>query len=249
MAAITDLATVAGSALTSADYLVANDSGTDKKVAATDYAAVGKTNTFAAAQVITLSSGKNLSAQYSGSERAYIQANTGYGSLVAVGADNGAGQAAELVATKNTNASTPAPGMMVCQAADGVYSFLYPDNSDVWRTKVTAATNATIAAGTVVGDQTSMAAAKHISDELSPLSDVLTRIAAGADAVRRFVYRNGRYNGEQFEGVVTDYAPDYGKDATDDAPQGQALNEINIMGDLLRAVAYLTERVRELERR
>ena len=44
MAAITDLATVAGSALTSADYLVANDSGTDKKVAATDYAAVGKTN-------------------------------------------------------------------------------------------------------------------------------------------------------------------------------------------------------------
>lgn len=53
MATILDLATVAGSALTSGDYFVVNDSGTDKKMAATDAALVALANTFTATQTVS----------------------------------------------------------------------------------------------------------------------------------------------------------------------------------------------------
>ena len=128
-----------------------------------------------------------------------------------------------------------------------------------------------MAGGTVVGTQTSSLDAKDVLDGLTPMEDVLAAIATGARGVRRFQYKapimraerldkNGRvvkdetllvserpWGGEEFEGVVIDYAPRYGMDADEAHPAGRSLNTITVIGDLLRAVAHLTERVERLE--
>lgn len=72
-------------------------------------------------------------------------------------------------------------------------------------------------------------------------------MSAGLWAVRGFTYKSGAFQGARFEGVVVDYAPAYGMDRDTEHPAGKSLNEVNILGDLLRAVAYLTERVTALE--
>lgn len=72
---------------------------------------------------------------------------------------------------------------------------------------------------------------------------VAERVRLGAEAVRRFVYRSGAFGGEEFEGVVTDLAPAYGMDRDEEQPAGKSLNEIQILGDLLRMVDSLAQRV------
>jgi hypothetical protein len=42
--------------------------------------------------------------------------------------------------------------------------------------------------------------------------------------------------------VIVDYAPRYGMDRDPAHPAGKSLNLINVVGDLLRAVAWLIER-------
>lgn len=81
------------------------------------------------------------------------------------------------------------------------------------------------------------------------LTEVAGRVRLGAEAVRRFVYRSGAFGGEEFEGVVTDLAPAYGMDRDEEQPAGKSLNEIQILGDLLRMVDSLAQRVAELEKK
>lgn len=164
-----------------------------------------------------------------------------------------------IQALRNTNAAVgtvgPAAGSLGLSKANGAVRFLWPDASDNLRIHTAQPTGSsgspTVSdtAGTVVGTQTSMAAAKHIMDELSPLGDVAARVRAGAEAVRRFVYRSGAFGGQEFEGVVTDLAPAYGMDRDEEQPAGKSLNEIQILGDLLRMVDGLARRVAELEGR
>jgi hypothetical protein len=88
-------------------------------------------------------------------------------------------------------------------------------------------------AGTVVGDQTSFLASKDLHGQPKD-RDLLSAVLR--TKVHRFTYKDGRYNGEMFTGIVTDESPWFAKD------QGKALNEINGLG-------YLVGAVRELERR
>lgn len=88
-------------------------------------------------------------------------------------------------------------------------------------------------AGGVVGDQTSFLASK---DLLGQPTDASLLDAVLRTPVHHFRYKDGRYNGETFTGIVTDESPWFGKD------HNRALNEIN-------AVGYLVGAVRELERR
>jgi hypothetical protein len=148
---------------------------------------------------------------------------------------------------RNNSAGTPAAGRLIMQSNAGTSYHVWVDATGDLRIGTTAPSNANDTSGAVVGDQTSMAEAKYISDELSSLADVLERVRGGAEAVRRFVYRSGSYNRQEFEGVVTDAAPHYGMDRDADHPQGRALNEIQILGDLLRTVDWLVKRVAELE--
>jgi hypothetical protein len=177
--------------------------------------------------------------------------------------DNGASGGGALQALNNTNATTPAPGTLRCYRATSGSAFMYPDDTAIWRTLTATPTNANYAGGTVVGAQTSSLDTKDVLGDPLPAEDVLALIAQGAAAVRRFQYKpivdydnDGNpiegprpYGGEEFSGVVVDYAPRYGTDVDDDHPAGKSLNSINATGDLLIAVNYLAGRVLELETR
>lgn len=163
--------------------------------------------------------------------------------------DNGASYGGRLIAGRNNNASTPAAGhVRLTNLSGGAYR-IWPDASGILRIWTGDPTNANDTSGTVVGAQTSMAEAKLLADELTPIGEVLASIQQAAEqAVRRFSYRSGAFGGERFEGVVVDYAPRYGMDRDDEHPTGKSLNEITLLGDLLRAVAWLAERVAVLEK-
>jgi hypothetical protein len=161
--------------------------------------------------------------------------------------DNGALNGPLIYIGRNNNASTPAAGTIRMTTIANIGRYFWVDAAGLWRVHTAAPTNATDTAGAVVGDQTSALVAKTVLKDMSNLDDVFQRVAAGADAVRRFVYNSGAYNSQEFEGVVVDYAPEYGKDKDADFPAGKALNEVTIVGDLLRAVANLATRVLLLE--
>ncbi len=170
------------------------------------------------------------------------------GNVNATDADLGASGGRVLMAGANVNASTPCPGAIELRRADGGRNHLYADNSGVIRTIMGGpVSNANFATGTVVGAQTSSLDSKDLLDGVTGIEDVLDAVQRGAEAVRRFTYKSGAFNGEQFEGVVVDYAPRYGMDRDAEHEAGKSLNSIVAIGDLLRTTAWLIEKVKTLE--
>ncbi len=236
MAAITDLATLASADIAANDYLVINDSGTDKKVTAASFAPLNLANTFTAAQKIEMENP--------------ILALTplhGFADLSLAAADNGSSVGGRIIVGNNTNASTPAAGHLRIIDKGGTSYRIWPDDSGNLRIWDGNPIGSNDTSGTVVGTQTSSLDSKHITGEALPAIDILAAVQAGAEAVRRFTYRSGAYNGEEFSGVVVDYAPRYGMDRDDEHPAGKSLNVATVIGDLLIAVANLAERVAALE--
>ena len=238
-----------------------DDAGNVKKVAAagaytltipaTGTAALrGAANTFTAAQTVNVVGSALVVQDGSGNNVIdFPTISAAFGARISA-ADLGANAGPYVLIGNNTNGSTNAAGRVTIATRGGTYYHVWPDNSGNLRIGATAPTNANDTSGTVVGAQTSMAAAKHLFDDVTPIGDVLASIQqAAAAAVRRFTYRSGAFNGEQFEGVVTDLAPRYGMDRDEEHPAGKSLNEITLLGDLVRAVAWLSERVAALERR
>lgn len=171
--------------------------------------------------------------------------------LITADRDMGTAAAQNLLIGRNSNGSTPAPGALRVRRANGDNDNIYPDDSGVWRTLNTAApTNATFAGGTVVGSQTSHISYKDVLG--APVSDAeaLEMICTAAADVCRFVYRDRRYNGEEFSGLVLDGEElhRYGMDADPEHAAGKSLNLINAVGDLFLAIRSLAERVATLER-
>lgn len=163
------------------------------------------------------------------------------------GGDLGANGGRHIVLGRNNNASTPAAGHIRIARMSGTVHFIWPDNSGNLRIHTAEPTNANDTAGTVVGAQTSSLDAKRLIGGESSIEEVLDAVRAGAQAVRRFVYKSGSFGMEEFEGVVVDFAPRYGMDRDGEHPAGKSLNEIRVIGDLLRAVAYLADKVAALE--
>ena len=58
-----------------------------------------------------------------------------------------------------------------------------------------------------------------------------------------FVYKDGRYHGEEFTGIVTDWSPEFGKD------RGQAFNELNAFGYTVLSIQALHDKIIHLEGR
>jgi hypothetical protein len=175
--------------------------------------------------------------------------------------DNGGNRGPIVEIGRNNNGSTPSPGFIRLIRADNGNAPIWVDNGGLVRVHtVSNITNATMTAGTVVGAQTSSLDSKDIIGE-PEIDSLWDRIALGAAAVRRFVYKSSLgwdnegneivgarpYSGEDFSGVVVDYAPCYGMDRDAAHPAGKSLNEINILGDLLLAVSQLGARVAALE--
>jgi len=162
-----------------------------------------------------------------------------------------------FVVGRNTNAADGtvggAPGVMQYTTANNSTYSTWVDNTGDLRISSFSPTGSTgspsvdESAGTVVGDQTSFAASKNIDDALPSTHAAIARVRGAARARRRFVYRNGRYNGEQFDGIVTDLAPHYGMDRDNDHPQGKSLNIITLHGDTIAALNHILDRLDNLE--
>lgn len=208
-------------------------------------------NVFTAAQTInTALATASFVVQRSGTDAVQLIAASADRGVIMPTFDNGSSYGPFVNIGRNSNASTPASGHIIIRNLSNQFYSLWVDAAANLRIVAGAQpTNATDTGGTVVGTQTSMAAAKHLFDDVTPIGEVLASIQQAATAaVRRFTYQSGAFNGETFEGVVTDLAPRYGMDRDEDHPAGKSLNEITLLGDLLRAVAHLAERVAALEK-
>jgi len=247
MATINGLTTLAGADVATGDYLPIYDASaaTDKKVAAGSLAPTNLANTFTAAQTINAPSALTL--QLSGTNR-ILFSNTSAANQMSLSAfDNGSSVGSRIIVNQNNNASTPAAGHIYLTNLGGTGYRIWPDTSGNLRIGTSDPTNANDTSGTVVGTQTSSLDAKDIAGDPLPAVDILAAVQAGAEAVRRFTYRSGTFNGEEFSGVVVDFAPRYGMDRDAEHPAGKSLNVITVIGDLLLAVANLAERVAALE--
>lgn len=161
--------------------------------------------------------------------------------------DNGEGNGTYLSLQRNSNASTPAAGFLMMQNRSGSSYRVWVDASGLLRTGVIYPTFANDSAGTVVGSQTSSLDSKELLGPAVDGAEALLFVAEGAEAVRRFTYKSGAFGGEEFSGLVVDYAPRYGMDRDDEHPAGKSLNVVTAVGDLMLAVAHLAERVAALE--
>lgn len=166
---------------------------------------------------------------------------------------------------RNSSPGTAAPGHLQMITASNATHRVWVDDSGKMRIGTINPDSANITGGVVVGDQTaSTLDQKDLVGDTASIEEVLAYVAAGAESVRRFIYKaprfpieefdeNGNstivgwtegarpYNGEAFEGLIIDYAPRYGKSADTEHPDGTLLNEITALGDLLRAVGWLVE--------
>lgn len=209
---------------------------------------VSRANTFTTTQTFTAGAGTTPVTINSVSDGS----GSGFTGLDLASFDHGTGPGPRLLIGRNTNASTPAAGVLGMRALSNTARFIWFDNSGLVRASATgvAPTYSTdTSAGGVVGDQTSNVAFKDIIGDPVSDDDALAAIIAAAETVKRFTYADGRYNGQEFSGIILegDALGRYGKDATEDYPAGRSLNDINLIGDLVKAVRQLAARVAELE--
>lgn len=216
--------------------------------AAGTVAVISRANTFTTTQTFTAGAGATPVTINTVSDGSGI----GITGLDVASFDHGAGPGARLLIGRNNNASTPAAAALGMRALNNTLRFLWFDNSGLVRASAisSAPVNGTdTSAGGVVGDQTSNAAFKDIIGDPVSDDDALAAIIAAAETVKRFTYADGRYNGQEFSGIILegDALGRYGKDATEDYPAGRSLNDINLIGDLVKAVRRLAARVEALE--
>ena len=162
---------------------------------------------------------------------------------------NGAGAGTNLVAARNSDATTPAAGFLGLADRAGTQQNIWPDNTGKLRISSLSPTNANDVAGTVVGDQTSWWEAKDVLgpsriDPAEALSALL------ATQVYDFRYRDGAYNGRTFTGLVGYQANDWFlKNADLSKGQVPALDEVTMFGYTTLAIKELTRRIEALEAR
>lgn len=189
--------------------------------------------------------------RYNGSNRFSFAAKSGETSLTLESDNLGndvVGPAILIGRNTNSGAAGGAAGALRFVRANGSANrFVWIDVAGDVRVGANAPTGSsgtetvTDGSGTVVGTQTSMAAAKLLEDaDGSPLESLAAVVEAAQSGLRAWRYKSGGYNNERFPvGLVTDLAPRYGMDRDAAHPAGKSLNVPVAIGDLFRAVAYL----------
>lgn len=171
-----------------------------------------------------------------------VTSSTGIITASSVANGTGAQPGAVLTAGRNTSGSGAA-GCLVLLDRLGNFVYVYNGGSNLLRYNISSEgcpteSNSQPHTGSVIGDQTSFLASKDLHGE--PTSTALLD-AVLRTKVHRFTYKDGRYDGESFTGIVTDESPWFGKD------HGKALNEINAVGYLVGAVKALEARLAAAE--
>ncbi|HMS85088.1 MAG TPA: hypothetical protein PKD12_15690 [Nitrospira sp.] len=145
--------------------------------------------------------------------------------------------------TRNTNGTKPGAAFVNLMNRAGTAYRIWPDASGNLRIHTADPIYDNDGLGTVIGTQTSSLDSKIILGEVGDPLEALQAVLEAAQKLMRFQYKSGAFNGEEFEGVVTDFSPRYGMDRDEEHPAGKSLNVIQILGDLIRSVALIAERV------
>lgn len=183
--------------------------------------------------------------------RFHVQVDSANNEAVLAAFDNGSSDGPNVQIANNNNASTPAPGYVSLTNRTGTAWRIFPDSSGVLRIHNANPTNAVDVAGTatIVGAQTSHIDYKDVLG--APVDDAtaLGYIVDAAARVKRFAYKSGAFDGQEFSGIVLDGATldRYGMDADIAHAAGKALNISTAIGDLFLAVRNLAGRVAALE--
>ena len=258
---INNLSELTGAA--SNDYVPLWDvsAGQTKKVTLTNIfsAVMATANTFTAMQTIaptgTTTVALSLDAPAGSTAQALRIRLNGVAAILAIPAgpgpvvslqpvDNGNNIAGSyLVLGNNTNATKPGAGFVRFYNRAGTIYRVWVDNAAQLRIHTADPIYDNDVLGTVVGTQTSSLDAKNVVGDPVSKDDALRNVIEAANAVKRFTYKNGSFNGEEFSGLIVDYAPRYGMDRDAGHPHGKSLNTVNAIGDLMLAVSALAERV------
>lgn len=135
-----------------------------------------------------------------------------------------------------------APGQVRLDAKNGTQYFIYPDSAGLLRIHTGAPTQVSgDLVGTIVGEQSSSRAVKDIVQQERDTASALATIKR--TPVYHFYYKDRRYNGEMFTGIVTEDSPEFGMD------QGRAFNPVTAFGYSVLAMQELAKQNQALEAR
>ena len=253
----------------SGDYLLCYDASAgstdkDRKVNVSKFAVLAVANTFTTTQTMaptstavaalaldapSSSAAPIMTVAYNSVRRIAVVTTAGSTAIQIDAADLGNGVLGPYIWLRsNTNATTPSSGSLILDDRAGNPRSFWVDAANNLRTHGSSPTNlATDTSGTVVGTQTSSLDTKDVIDEFTDYDSALAAIVA--TPLYDFTYKNGRFNGEKFTGIITDYSPVFGMDRDAAHPGGKALNEVTAFGYTAAAIKALTRRIAELERR
>lgn len=167
--------------------------------------------------------------------------------------DNSGNAGPILGVGRNSNGSTPASGSLRLNAGGtGALRYIWVDGSGNARIHTAPpASNAGVSdtAGTVIGAQTSHIDYKAVVGAPVGDAEALALLVAAADTVRRFTYKSGAFNNQEFSGLVLDgdVLARYGQDADAEHPAGKTLNVVTLLGDILLALREIERRLTALE--
>jgi len=136
---------------------------------------------------------------------------------------------------RNSNATNPNPGTVGLTSKAGRTWYLWASE---YGTIYTSSSRPEGALGetdsTVVGSQSSSRDVKNIIgafDKNKEALDIILRTP-----LYRFTYKNADFPTQEFVGLVTDEAPEFGQFPDREHPNGRALNVVNSIGYLMAAV-------------
>lgn len=183
-------------------------------------------------------------------EAATVGGTVGYlstdGRLVMTPTANGLSGYGASIQVQRSASSGNAPGTLIFDDASASSHFVWADTTGDLR--INAGSGATPTSGdtigTVVGDQTSLRAAKVIHGAFTDYNGALQAMIAAP--LWSWSYANGRYHGEQFMGITLGDGPEnfnlFGKD------RGRVFNELTFAGYTIASFKALEARVAALEK-
>ena len=170
--------------------------------------------------------------------------STGYSLQLASGAFGTGAVGGSYVQIGANSSGSGAAGTLVLQRRGGTLDAVWSDNAGLLRTNTgspneSGAFGFSDTSGTVVGDQTSSRAAKHILRERHDYQAALNTILR--TPVYDFIYKDGRYHGETFTGITTDDSPTFGKD------RGKSFNPVTSFGYVVNAMKAQQQQIEDLQ--
>lgn len=158
----------------------------------------------------------------------------------------GAVSGGTITVGRNSSGSGAAACLLL-QDRTGTGMYLYADSNllryNIYSDGCPTENNVGPHSGTVIGTQTSTAESKYLLGQPKN-TDLLAAVLR--TKVHEFTYRDGRWNGETFTGIVTDESPWFGMDRDAAHPAGKALNDINGLGYTVGAIKALHAELAEL---